>query len=212
MTVIAESFSAFARSLLAARPSKSSVIVPSASWSWKVSVSVHAWEFDVALVHALLGAHLVVDLLDVDRRDVVGEQHELVREDVVLVLVLQGLGQDGAELQQAHHKRSRTREGLAQASGLNTRGGVSTAVGRFLEIRREPRGFGAKALVGVVDRQENVPSLRCFSVEQSVAKVSPAPTKPVPTCIPPKGVRRAKWFREVTVSALRAVTGLVRLD
>ena len=122
MTVIAESFSAFARSLLAARPSKSSVIVPSASWSWKVSVSVHAWEFDVALVHALLGAHLVVDLLDVDRRDVVGEQHELVREDVVLVLVLQGLGQDGAELQQAHHKRSRTREGLAQASGLNTRG------------------------------------------------------------------------------------------
>ena len=40
ITVIAESFSAFARSLLAARPSKPSVIVPSASWSWKVSVSV----------------------------------------------------------------------------------------------------------------------------------------------------------------------------
>ena len=40
MTVIAESFSAFARSLLAARPSKSSVMVPSPSWSWKVFVSV----------------------------------------------------------------------------------------------------------------------------------------------------------------------------
>ena len=72
--------------------------------------------------------------------------------------------------------------------------------------------FGAKALVGVVDRQENEPPLRCFSVEQSVAKVSPAPTKPVPTCIPLKGIRRVKWFREVTVSDLRAVTGLVRLD
>ena len=47
----------------------------------------HTRELDVALVHALLGAHLVVDLLDVDRRDVVGEQHELVREDLVLVLV-----------------------------------------------------------------------------------------------------------------------------
>lgn len=72
---------------------------------------------------------------------------------------------------------------------------ASTAVWHIVEIRREPRGFGAKALVGVVDRQENVPPLRCFSVEQSVAKVSPAPTKPVPTGIPPKGVRRAKWFK-----------------
>ena len=72
----------------------------------------HAGELDVALVHALLGAHLVVDLLDVDRRDVVGEQHELVREDLVLVLVFQGLGRDDAQLQQARHEGARAREGL----------------------------------------------------------------------------------------------------
>ena len=59
----------------------------------------HARELNVALVHALLGAHLVVYLLDIDRGDVVGQQHELVREDLVLVLVLQGLGRDDAQLQ-----------------------------------------------------------------------------------------------------------------
>ena len=72
----------------------------------------HARELDVALVHALLGAHLVVHLLDVDRRDVVGQQHELVREDVILVLVFQGLGRDEAQLQQASHEGARPREGL----------------------------------------------------------------------------------------------------
>ena len=54
----------------------------------------HARKLDVALVHALLGAHLVVDLLDVDRRDVAGQQDELVRENLVLVLVFQGLRRD----------------------------------------------------------------------------------------------------------------------
>ena len=51
-------------------------------------------------------------MLDVDRRDVVGEQHGLVREDVVLLLVFQGLGRNDAELQQARHERARPREGL----------------------------------------------------------------------------------------------------
>lgn len=82
----------------------------------------HAGELDVALVHALLGAHLVVNLLDVDRCDVVGEQHELICEDLVLVLVLQGLRRDDPPLQQARHERARRCEGLAQASGLNTGG------------------------------------------------------------------------------------------
>ena len=81
----------------------------------------HARELDVALVHALLGAHLVVHLLDVDRRDVVGEQHELVRKNLVLVLVLQGLGRDDAQLQQARHEGTRARERLAQLVTLDTR-------------------------------------------------------------------------------------------
>ncbi len=51
MTVIAESFSAFARSLLAARPSKSSVIVPSPSLQLERYPSGHARELDIALVH-----------------------------------------------------------------------------------------------------------------------------------------------------------------
>ena len=72
----------------------------------------HAWELDVSLVHALLGAHLVVHLLDVYRRDVVGEQHELVRENLVLVLAFQGLGRNNAELEQARHEGARPREGL----------------------------------------------------------------------------------------------------
>ena len=67
----------------------------------------HARELNVSLVHALLGAHLVVDLLDVDRRDVVGQQHELVREDVVLILVFQGLRRDDPQLQQASPRRAR---------------------------------------------------------------------------------------------------------
>ena len=81
----------------------------------------HAGELNVALVHALLGAHLVVDLLDVDRRDVVGEQHELVREDLGFVLVLQGLGRDDPQLQQARHEGARARKGLAQVGTMDTR-------------------------------------------------------------------------------------------
>ncbi|GEM_PF-4676644 len=46
----------------------------------------HAREFDVAFVHTLLGAHLVLHLLDVDRCGV-GHQDELVCEDVVLVFL-----------------------------------------------------------------------------------------------------------------------------
>jgi len=81
----------------------------------------HAGELNVALVHALLGAHLVVDLLDVDRRDVVGEQHELVGRDVVLVLVFQGLGRDDTQLQQARHERVRARKGLCDHLGIDTK-------------------------------------------------------------------------------------------
>ena len=82
----------------------------------------YARKLNITLIHALLGAHLVVDLLDVDRCDVVGEQHELICEDLVLVLVLQGLRRDDPQLQQARHERARRCEGLAQASGLNTEG------------------------------------------------------------------------------------------
>lgn len=48
----------------------------------------------------------MVDLLDVDWRDVVGEQHELVGEDVVLVFLFQGRGRDDPQLQQARHERA----------------------------------------------------------------------------------------------------------
>ena len=54
----------------------------------------------------------MVHLLDVDRRDVVGEQHELVREDLAGVLAFQGFRRDDAQLQQARHERARPREGL----------------------------------------------------------------------------------------------------
>ena len=77
-------------------------------------------ELDVALVHALLGVHLVVDLLDVDRRDVVGEQHELVREDLVLVLMFQGLRRDDPQLQQARHERARASKRFANRIEVDT--------------------------------------------------------------------------------------------
>lgn len=59
-------------------------------------------------------------MLDVDRRDVVGEQHGLVREDVVLLLVFQGLGRNDAELQQARHERARASKRFANRIEVDT--------------------------------------------------------------------------------------------
>ena len=82
----------------------------------------YARKLNITLIHALLGADLVVHLLDVDRGDVVGQQDELVREDLVLVLVFQGLGWDDAQLQQARHEGARPRERLCDHLGFDTKG------------------------------------------------------------------------------------------
>ena len=67
----------------------------------------------------LIGAHHVVeDILDVDRGDVVGHQHDLVGMDLPTVFALEGLARDEPALEQARDEGARSGEGVEDVDVL----------------------------------------------------------------------------------------------
>ena len=59
---------------------------------------------NIALLHTVLGRFLGVDGFDVDRRDVVAEQHDFVGKELLGVLAVQVLRSDQPGLQQPGHE------------------------------------------------------------------------------------------------------------
>ena len=78
----------------------------------------HAVERHVLRAQTVFLRHLTVHRLDVNRRNVVREQHNLIREQLAGVLALQVLGANQAQLQQAGDERTRAHEGLNNAHAL----------------------------------------------------------------------------------------------
>ena len=78
----------------------------------------HTVERHVLRAQAVLLRHLAVHRLDVNRRNVVREQHNLIREQLAGVLALQVFGANQAQLQQAGDERTRAHEGLNNAHAL----------------------------------------------------------------------------------------------
>ena len=62
--------------------------------------------------HIIAALQPVIDRLDVDRGDVIGQQNDLVRVDLIAELVLQLLGRDQAGLQQPGDEGAGAGEGV----------------------------------------------------------------------------------------------------